>query len=247
MKDYCYVLKLEDNCYYVGYTCDIVGRLKTHWSGLGARWTRLHKPLYVMMVVQGECDKEFKTIHDDNDDDDTELKRYESVMELTTEESYTIDFDGKPMGDSAFSFELLLTMDMMLAFGIDRVRGSRWTKVEYQPSKKLNVMLCMRQKTLHLCRRNLSFDVRNNSFDFIITHKNCMQPVLKQIGDLASPITPALYLNVESHDDTTLIDTLSCCDSDQKEETVPSPCESNHEQVDLCSDHQPEACLQVTS
>jgi len=46
-----YVLKLEDDCYYVGITMNLNQRLSQHWTGQGAKWTRLHKPVDVMRVV----------------------------------------------------------------------------------------------------------------------------------------------------------------------------------------------------
>ena len=50
-----YVLKLEDECYYVGITMNLNQRLAQHWTGQGAKWTRLHKPTEVLRVVyQGD-------------------------------------------------------------------------------------------------------------------------------------------------------------------------------------------------
>jgi len=45
-----YVLKLEDDCYYVGITLNLNQRLAQHWTGLGAGWTNLHKPIEVLRV-----------------------------------------------------------------------------------------------------------------------------------------------------------------------------------------------------
>tara|TARA_B100001287_G_scaffold261062_1_gene249738 strand:- start:292 stop:741 length:450 start_codon:yes stop_codon:yes gene_type:complete len=42
---YLYVLKLKDNCYYVGSTKDPSKRFKQHQSGIGAAWTSLHPPV----------------------------------------------------------------------------------------------------------------------------------------------------------------------------------------------------------
>ena len=52
-----YVLLLEDNCMYVGNSLSLSNRLSQHWQGLGARWTKLHKPVSVLevhMVADGE-------------------------------------------------------------------------------------------------------------------------------------------------------------------------------------------------
>ncbi|MDE0744733.1 MAG: hypothetical protein OSB66_03280 [SAR202 cluster bacterium] len=40
-----YLLKLEDDCWYVGISSDPVSRIDKHCSGTGAAWTKLHKPL----------------------------------------------------------------------------------------------------------------------------------------------------------------------------------------------------------
>ena len=49
-----YVLKLRDNCYYVGTTQNLItNRVKMHLSGLATKWTRIHKP--VALVKQINC------------------------------------------------------------------------------------------------------------------------------------------------------------------------------------------------
>jgi len=53
-----YVLQLEDDCIYVGNSLSLSNRLSQHWQNLGARWTRLHKPvrvLEVIMVTEGDA------------------------------------------------------------------------------------------------------------------------------------------------------------------------------------------------
>jgi hypothetical protein len=40
-----YVLKLEDHCWYIGLSTNLEKRLKDHFDGKGAEWTKLHKPL----------------------------------------------------------------------------------------------------------------------------------------------------------------------------------------------------------
>lgn len=42
-----YVLKLEDDCYYIGMTSDFNRRYTQHLNGIGAKWTALHRPLGV--------------------------------------------------------------------------------------------------------------------------------------------------------------------------------------------------------
>lgn len=46
-----YVLKCEDDCYYIGITTCLNQRLGQHWAGDGAKWTRLHKPVSVVDIV----------------------------------------------------------------------------------------------------------------------------------------------------------------------------------------------------
>jgi predicted GIY-YIG superfamily endonuclease len=46
-----YVLKLEDDCWYVGITMDLNKRLSQHWSEGGAKWTKLHKPVAVDKII----------------------------------------------------------------------------------------------------------------------------------------------------------------------------------------------------
>jgi predicted GIY-YIG superfamily endonuclease len=46
-----YVLKCEDDCYYVGITRNLNMRMAQHWTGEGAKWTRLHKPISVVEVI----------------------------------------------------------------------------------------------------------------------------------------------------------------------------------------------------
>ncbi|MNN44048.1 GIY-YIG nuclease superfamily protein [compost metagenome] len=43
-----FVLKLEDEHYFVGYSTKPDVRIKRHFAGKGADWTALHKPLEVV-------------------------------------------------------------------------------------------------------------------------------------------------------------------------------------------------------
>ena len=49
----CYILKLEDGCYYVGYTSKLYYRILQHFTGNGAKWTQLHKPIKVIKFAKG--------------------------------------------------------------------------------------------------------------------------------------------------------------------------------------------------
>ena len=54
-KYYTYMLLMENNSLYCGYTDDVERRFKLHLSGKGAKFTRAHKPLKIVYV------KEFNT------------------------------------------------------------------------------------------------------------------------------------------------------------------------------------------
>lgn len=56
-----YILRLEDNCWYVGTTKNLERRFQQHTSGKGSEWTKLHKPLKLQKTM--ECDSVF---HEDN-------------------------------------------------------------------------------------------------------------------------------------------------------------------------------------
>lgn len=63
-----YVLRLEgdtasDFYYYVGFTQDVGRRMHEHFSGNGSEWTKAHKPVGLMEVVEGEkADERQKTL-----------------------------------------------------------------------------------------------------------------------------------------------------------------------------------------
>ena len=40
-----YVLKLEDNCWYVGRSVDVAKRVESHFLQQGSAWTKIHKPI----------------------------------------------------------------------------------------------------------------------------------------------------------------------------------------------------------
>lgn len=44
MSYYVYMILCEDGSYYTGHTKNVERRLKQHKKGLGARYTRMHKP-----------------------------------------------------------------------------------------------------------------------------------------------------------------------------------------------------------
>jgi len=40
-----YVMKLQDDCWYVGKTSDIPKRIRQHFTQVGSAWTKLHRPI----------------------------------------------------------------------------------------------------------------------------------------------------------------------------------------------------------
>jgi hypothetical protein len=46
-----YILKLENNNYYVGKSNNVQKRFQQHLSGNGSSWTQLHKPLEIIKVI----------------------------------------------------------------------------------------------------------------------------------------------------------------------------------------------------
>ena len=55
-----YVLKLENDCYYVGISHNLNQRWSQHWSGNGAKFTRLNKPLEVIRVIYPATEKDIE-------------------------------------------------------------------------------------------------------------------------------------------------------------------------------------------
>jgi hypothetical protein len=53
-KGWVYVLRLEDDCWYVGYSADVETRIASHFLGRGAQWTRLHRPIAVDSLQPGD-------------------------------------------------------------------------------------------------------------------------------------------------------------------------------------------------
>jgi predicted GIY-YIG superfamily endonuclease len=49
---YIYILELEDGYYYIGRTSDVKKRYKYHKAGYGSTWTKLHKPIRLLEIVE---------------------------------------------------------------------------------------------------------------------------------------------------------------------------------------------------
>jgi predicted GIY-YIG superfamily endonuclease len=53
-----YVLELEDDCYYVGYSENLNRRVYQHFNDEGSKWTKLHKPVKLLSVMVGGKNEE---------------------------------------------------------------------------------------------------------------------------------------------------------------------------------------------
>ena len=53
-QGYVYVLALENDCFYVGWSQDIQVRICSHFIGAGSKWTRLHKSIDIISIKQGD-------------------------------------------------------------------------------------------------------------------------------------------------------------------------------------------------
>lgn len=56
-----YILKLENECFYVGRTTDLVHRFNAHKAGTGAAWTKSHKPIGIIELQDDAPYKELTT------------------------------------------------------------------------------------------------------------------------------------------------------------------------------------------
>lgn len=46
-----YVLKLEDDCYYVGFTTNLENRMREHFCRKKCSWLKLHKPIEIIHTI----------------------------------------------------------------------------------------------------------------------------------------------------------------------------------------------------
>ena len=52
-----YILKLNDDCYYVGISTKGLSRIKAHFDGKGSAWTKLHSPTNLIKFEHMSPDK----------------------------------------------------------------------------------------------------------------------------------------------------------------------------------------------
>ena len=58
MSGFVYVLELQDQKFYVGWSLDVQRRIAQHFLGRGSCWTRLHPPLDPISVEEGSKELE---------------------------------------------------------------------------------------------------------------------------------------------------------------------------------------------
>ena len=84
-----YILKLQDNNYYVGKAKDVNKRFQEHISGNGSSWTKKYKPIEIVKVINNcspfEEDKQVKELMSVHGIDKVRGGSY-SKIELTQEE-----------------------------------------------------------------------------------------------------------------------------------------------------------------
>ena len=51
---YIYVLKLQYNKYYVGKTSNPYFRIESHFNSEGSEWTKIHKPVKLLEIIEGD-------------------------------------------------------------------------------------------------------------------------------------------------------------------------------------------------
>lgn len=61
--NYVYVLRLEDQCWYIGQTFKLATRLRDHFGAGASIWTRAHRPIEVAELHWGnKCLENTKTL-----------------------------------------------------------------------------------------------------------------------------------------------------------------------------------------
>ena len=60
-QGYVYVLSLEDDCYYVGWSQDIQVRICSHFLGAGSKQTQLHNSIDIISIKEKDTLRETLT------------------------------------------------------------------------------------------------------------------------------------------------------------------------------------------
>jgi putative endonuclease len=56
MGYFCYIVECADGSYYTGWTTDPARREKQHNRGVGAKYTRMHRPVK-LVYIEEVCDR----------------------------------------------------------------------------------------------------------------------------------------------------------------------------------------------
>lgn len=122
---YCYVLELENGCYYVGVSSCVKNRIKQHFYGYGAKWTQLNKPVAIHELFK--CGIE------------TIIDNYYLYLPFFSRRN--INGCHKHLEVIDLYYECYITFLMIIRFGFDKVRGSILNKSlhDYSTTYKSNV------------------------------------------------------------------------------------------------------------
>jgi putative endonuclease len=52
MSYFCYIVQCADSSYYTGWTTDPIRRTKQHNHGIGAKYTRIHRPVTLVYIEE---------------------------------------------------------------------------------------------------------------------------------------------------------------------------------------------------
>lgn len=105
---YCYVLKLENDCYYVGISSCIRNRIKQHFYGHGSRWTQINKPISIENIY--------------NSSQDTIISNYHLYLPYFSRKN--IIGCHKHLEVFDLYYESYITFLMISKYGFNKVRGS---------------------------------------------------------------------------------------------------------------------------
>lgn len=109
---YCYVLKLENDCFYIGISSSLKNRISHHFANNGAKWTKINKPI--------EIEDIFK-IRDQELIEDYYL--YLPFFNYTSLRSVNKNFTINEL-----YFEAYVTFIFIIKYGFDKIRGSLLNK-----------------------------------------------------------------------------------------------------------------------
>lgn len=105
---YCYVLRLENDCFYIGISSSLKNRISQHFAEDGAKWTKINNPIAIEDIFEIN---EQELIE--------EYYLYLPFFNYTSLRSVNKNFTIKDL-----YFEAYVTFIFILKYGFDKVRGS---------------------------------------------------------------------------------------------------------------------------